>query len=300
MSELVKPLVLVTGIAGFTGVWMRRTLELAGYRVIGTTLHNPGPDDRLLDIESAAACKALVAELRPDYVIHLAAISFVVSDPASLYATNIVGTVNLLDALAALPRPPLKLVLASSANIYGHREGLLIREDEAPRPANHYATSKVAMEMMAATFFDLLPIVITRPFNYTGVGQGVEFLIPKIVKHFADRKSFIELGNTDVERDFSDVENVVTIYSRLLTSPLRSGVVNICTGIATSLTTIIGMMEQIAGYRIEVRVNPAFVRNNDIRTLTGDPSALLEATGPIERIPMRQTLEKMFRSMTTT
>jgi nucleoside-diphosphate-sugar epimerase len=293
----MKPLVLVTGIAGFTGVWMRRTLESAGYRVIGTTLAGAGPADRVLDIESAADCHALVAELNPEYVIHLAAISFVQSDPARLYAANIVGTVNLLEALAALPVPPRKVVLASSANVYGHREGVLIREDEPPQPANHYATSKLAMEMMAATFFPRLPIVITRPFNYTGVGQAVEFLVPKIVSHFAEGKSFIELGNTDVERDFSDVENVVEIYRRLLTSPLRSGVVNICTGIPTSLVAIIDMMKDIAGYEIEVRINPAFVRSNDIRTLTGDPRALIDATGPIEPIPLRNTLEKMYRAL---
>ena len=295
--EAVKPLVLVTGIAGFTGVWMRRTLESAGYRVIGTTLHDAGPNDRVLDIESPADCSTLMSELDPDYVIHLAAISFVQSDPARLYAANIVGTVNLLDALAALPRPPRKVILASSANVYGHREGILIREEEAPQPANHYAMSKLAMEMMAATFYARLPIVITRPFNYTGVGQAIDFLVPKIVSHFAERKPFIELGNTDVERDFSDVENVVDIYRRLLASPLRSRVVNICTGIATSLSAIIAMMEGIAGYRIDVRINPTFVRSNDIKTLTGDPRALIEATGPIAPMPMRNTLEKMYRAM---
>ncbi len=293
----MKPLVLVTGIAGFTGWWMRRALEAAGYRVIGTTLADAGPNDRVLNIESAADCDALVTELNPDFVIHLAAISFVQSDPARLYAANTVGTVNLLGALAALSSPPRKVILASSANVYGHREGVLIREGERPHPANHYATSKLAMEMMAATFFSRLPIVITRPFNYTGVGQAVEFLVPKIVSHFAERKSFIELGNTDIERDFSDVENVAEIYCRLLTSTLRSSVVNICTGIPTSLKAIIEMMEEIAGYRIEVRINPAFVRSNDIKTLTGDPQALTEATGPITPIPVRLTLEKMYRAM---
>lgn len=293
----MKPLVLVTGIAGFTGVWMRRSLEAAGYRVVGTTLAGAGPDDRVLDVESAEACHALVGELTPEYVVHLAAISFVQSDPARLYAANVVGTVNLLDALAALPRPPRKVILASSANVYGHREGLSIREDERPQPANHYAMSKLAVEIMAATFFERLPIVITRPFNYTGVGQAREFLIPKIVSHFAEGRPFIELGNTDVERDFSDVENVVEIYGRLLTSPVRSAVVNICTGVPTSLAAVIDMMERIAGYRIEIRVNPTFVRSNDIRTLTGDPRALIAATGPLEPIPMRRTLEKMYKAM---
>jgi nucleoside-diphosphate-sugar epimerase len=293
----MKPLVLVTGIEGFTGVLMRKELESHGYRVVGTTLANAGPADRVLNIESADACKAIVAETAPDFVIHLAGISFVQSDPARLYAANVVGTVNLLDALSEAAKTPKKVILASSANIYGDREGDRIAETEEPRPANHYAVSKLAMEKMAANFYDRLPIIITRPFNYTGVGQSTNFLIPKIVSHFACGKRHIELGNTDVERDFSDVEMVVQVYRRLLASPSRSITVNICTGTATSLTNVIAMMEEIAGYRIEVHVNPAFVRPNDIRHLTGDPRAMHAVTGAIKARPLRETLERMYRAL---
>jgi GDP-6-deoxy-D-talose 4-dehydrogenase len=292
----MKPLVLITGIEGFTGALMRKELESNGFRVVGTTLADAGPDDRVLDIESADACKAVVGEIAPDYVIHLAGISFVQSDPARLYSANVVGTVNLLEALAAAPKPPKKVVLASSANIYGNREGDRIAETEEPRPANHYAVSKLAMEKMAGNFYDLLPIIITRPFNYTGVGQSTNFLIPKIVSHFARRAASIELGNVGVERDFSDVRMVVEVYRKLLGSPARSIVVNICTGKAVSLAGVIEMMEEIAGYRIEVRVNPAFVRPNDIKHLTGDPRAMNAAIGPVDTRPLRTTLEDMYRS----
>ena len=295
--DAMKPLVLVTGIEGFTGASMRTELECAGYRVVGTTLANPQPGDRALDIESNEACLRTVGEIAPDFVIHLAGISFVVSDPARLYAANVVGTVNLLDALAALPNPPKKVVLASSANVYGNREGDRLAETEEPRPANHYAVSKLAMEKMAANYFDRLPIVMTRPFNYTGVGQSTNFLVPKIVSHFARGAAEIELGNIDVERDFSDVEMVVEVYRKLLESPVRSTAVNICTGTAASLGDIVAMMEDIAGYRIEVRVNPAFVRPNDIRHLTGDPAAMRAAVGDVQPRPLRATLERMYQAM---
>jgi nucleoside-diphosphate-sugar epimerase len=262
----MKPLVLVTGIEGFTGTSMRKELESHGYRVAGTTLANARPGDHILDIECADAC-------------------------------NVVGTVNLLEALASASTPPRKVVLASSANVYGNREGDRITEAEEPRPANHYAVSKLAMEKMAANFDDRLSIVITRPFNYTGVGQSTNFLIPKIVSHFARGERRIELGNTDVERDFSDVGMVVQVYRKLLESPVRSTIVNICTGTATSLGSVISMMEEIAGYHIEVRVNPAFVRSNDIRHLTGDPRAMQAAVGEIETRPLRATLEGMYRAL---
>lgn len=290
--------VLVTGVHGFTGVPLRGELELAGYSVVGTVLGDAGPGERTLDIASLEDCMATVTDVAPDFVIHLAGISFVQhADLSDFYRVNVVGTTNLLDALAHTNLPVKKVVLASSANVYGDIGGALIAEDQPAAPANHYATSKMAMEKLAATWFDRLPIVITRPFNYTGIGQSASFLVPKIVSHFARGERVIELGNTDVERDFSDVRMVANVYRRLMESDARSKSFNICTGVATSLRNVISMMEDIAGYRIEVRVNPAFVRSNDIRQLTGDPRALIDAIGPLHVIPFRDTLEGMYQAM---
>ena len=153
------------------------------------------------------------------------------------------------------------------------------------------------MEKMAATYFDRLPILLTRPFNYTGVGQTPSFLVPKIVSHFARGDRVIELGNTDVERDFSDVRMVVEVYRRLMETDLHSRAYNVCTGVATSLRAIIAAMEEIAGYAIEVKTNPAFVRNNEIARLTGDPSALIQAIGELPAMPLHRTLEDMYRAL---
>ena len=294
----VERRVLMTGARGFTGEPLRTALEAAGYAVIGTVVESAGPGERVLDLTSAADCAALVDEVRPDYVIHLAAISFVQhADAAEFYRVNVVGTTHLLDALAKAPHAPRKVVLASSANIYGNIGGALIAETQPPAPANHYAASKMAMEKMAATYFDRLPIVLTRPFNYTGIGQSPSFLVPKIVSHFARGERRIELGNTDIERDFSDVTMVVDAYRRLLESDASATAFNICTGRATSLQAIIALVEEIAGYSIEVVVNPAFVRANDIKRLTGDPRLLTDAIGPLDVVPLRTTLDGMYRAM---
>ena len=90
---------------------------------------------------------------------------------------------------------------------------------------------------------------------------------------------------------------VAQVYRRLMESDARSTRLNICTGVATSLRAVIGMMEEIAGYKIEVRVNPKFVRANDIERLTGDPRALVEAIGPIGPTDLHKTLLKMYKSM---
>lgn len=290
--------VLVTGIRGFTGRHLASELAGHGYDVVGTVLDAPAANERRLDVTSPDDCAALIAAVAPDYVIHLAAISFVAhADAAAFYRVNTVGTMSLLDALARHAPHVRKVVIASSANVYGNVGGPAIGEATPFAPANHYAASKVAMEYMVAGCFERLPIVLTRPFNYTGVGQSPSFLIPKIVSHFARGARTIELGNVDVARDFSDVSVVVDAYRRLLEADARSRAFNICSGTSTSLADVIATMESIAGYAIEVRVNPAFVRVNEIRTLTGDPGALAAAIGPQKPVPLRTTLEAMYADL---
>ena len=230
--------------------------------------------------------------------MHLAAVSFVGhADPTDFYRVNVVGTANLLEAIATHAPDVRKVLLASSANVYGNADGAPLTEARPFAPTNHYAASKVAMELMAANWFDRLPIVVTRPFNYTGPGQSPSFLVPKIVSHFARGERTIELGNVDVERDFSDVRTVAEAIRRLLAADVRSCALNVCSGEAVSLRQVITQVEAIAGYPIEVRVNPAFVRANDIRRLTGDPTALTRAIGPLARTPFARTLEDLYAAM---
>ena len=290
--------VLVTGARGFTGSPLLQALEQRGYTVIATGLQADDRGTEALDIASEASCAEVIGKWKPDYIVNLAAFSFIQhEDPTDFYRSNTIGVTNLLSAVARADYPIRKILLASSANVYGNTGGALINESQALAPANHYGASKMAMEKMAATYFDRLPIIITRPFNYTGVGQDPSFLVPKIVSHFARGARVIELGNIDVERDFSDVRVVADIYRRLMECEARSTVLNICTGVATSLRRVIELMQDVAGYTIEVRVNPAFVRSNDIRQLTGDPTALIGAIGPLHQIPLRDTLAAMYEAL---
>ena len=194
---------------------------------------------------------------QPDYVVHLAAISFVAhGDIQEFYRVNLLGTINLLSALTEVEKPLRKILLASSANVYGNVDVDIIDESVCPQPANHYAISKLAMEHAARLWFDTLPIIITRPFNYTGIGQAEHFLLPKIVAHFKRGEKEIELGNLEVERDFSDVRSVVRIYRQLLESAINSEIFNVCSGHGISLAKILQIMVALAGYEINVHVNP--------------------------------------------
>ncbi len=290
---------LVTGLTGFTGQYVARELRAAGYRVSGTAMPGAelGPDIINVDLTDRAAVIRMVEQVQPDVVVHLAAIAFVAhADAEHFYRVNIGGTRNLLEALAAQQHRPTAVLLASSANVYGNASAGVIDEGLPVAPANDYAVSKVAMEHMARLWGDKLPIVIARPFNYTGVGQHENFLLPKIVNHFRSGARLIELGNLDIARDFSDVRTVAATYRRLLAACPAGETFNVCSGQAHSLGSVIDTMSAIAGYSIDVRVNPAFVRSNDVLVLVGSNDKLARAVGRIAPIALADTLRWMYQA----
>jgi nucleoside-diphosphate-sugar epimerase len=281
------PTVLMTGASGFTGRLMTQALRCRDMDVV--TLD--------CDLLNQKAVEAAVMQVKPDWVVHLAALSFVGdSDSQAFYRVNVFGTLNLLEALKLLKTPPARVLIASSANIYGTPEVDIIHEGITPAPVNHYACSKLVMEHMVQPWCDHFPIVITRPFNYTGSGQNERFLIPKIVSHFQRKSPTIELGNLDVSRDFSDVRDVVAAYISLLESSVSGVKVNICSGRAIALRQVLDYMNEISGYTIEVLVNPAFVRANEIPVLRGDNRLLQQLVGHVPAILIEQTLSDMYMS----
>lgn len=297
VSQSDAPRAFVTGLGGFTGRYLAAELESAGYEVHGTAHGSEPSGPRLyaVDLCRREDLARVVAQVKPDVVAHLAAVSFVAhGDVDEIYRVNMVGTRNLLEALSGLTKRPRAVLLAGSANIYGNASVSLIDESLSAAPPNDYAVSKLSMEYMARLWMDRLPIVITRPFNYTGVGQSPKFLLPKIVSHFQCGERVIELGNIDVERDFSDVRMVAKSYSALLEMAPAGQVFNICSGTVVSLREVLRMMANIAGYEIEVRVNPALVRPNEVKRLQGDASALRGVIGELKPIPLRETLQWMY------
>jgi nucleoside-diphosphate-sugar epimerase len=293
-----KGRVLVTGRGGFTGRYAAEVLAARGWDVWGLSHRiSPalGPFHRAADLSDPDALTRVIEEIRPDAVLHLAGIAFVAhGNLEDIYRINLVGTRNLLGALARTGHGARGVVLASSANVYGNARQTPITEDTPPSPANDYAVSKLAMEYASKLFADDLPIVIARTFNYTGVGQDQKFLVPKIVAHFRKRAERIELGNLDVARDFSDVRDVARIYTALLESDAARGqTVNVCSGRSIALGDIIEMCRRFTGHDIDAAVNPAFVRQNEIKILRADPARLEYLLGKLDRYPFEDTLRWM-------
>ena len=288
--------VLVTGSEGFTGRYVCNEFAGAGWEVWGAGVQ-PKPDNpRYLSIDllRPETLGPIGEHIKPHVVVHLAATAFVAAaDPTTFYNVNLLGTRHLLEALSTASTPPLCTILASSANVYGNSTLEVLDETADTHPVNDYAVSKLAMEYLAKTYMDRLGIVITRPFNYTGVGQESWYLIPKIVGHFKELSPLIELGNTDVARDFSDVRDIARAYRLLAEKSPLGETFNLCAGEATALETCIGMASDITGHEIEVKVNPDFVREKEIKILRGSREKLDSVTGYEQRYEIRETLEWM-------
>jgi nucleoside-diphosphate-sugar epimerase len=282
---------LITGIESFTGQYIRHAFEAQGYEVHGTVLgQSSGERIYTCDITQSDQIDAIIAQVRPDTVIHLAAITFVPDgNSVEIYTVNLFATLHLLEALVRHDLPLQKVILPSTSNVYGNIPLEAIPETTCPQPLSHYALSKYGMEQMARNYFDRLPIILTRPFNYTGAGQTERFVIPKIVNHFREKRSTMELGNIDVYRDFSDVRDVAEGYLVLAESSLSSDIVNIASGNVFSLREIIAMAESAAQHQLEVFINPAFVRANEIERLGGD-NTRLKSLGWSPRYSMEETI----------
>jgi nucleoside-diphosphate-sugar epimerase len=289
--------ILITGVEGFTGKYLREYLLDQDYDVIGTS-YDTSDDSRVItmDITDVDSVRECLLKVQPDYIIHLAALSFIAHDnERAFYDVNLFGTLNLLNTITEIDLPIKKVVLASSANIYGNKsQYALIHESCPPGPVNHYAMSKLAMEHMSMQFSHHIPIVITRPFNYTGPGQDPKFLIPKIVQHVKDKKENIELGNIDIYRDFSDVRDIINYYAKLMFNEEALGIFNLCSGTVYSVRDIISMVQVIADYKIKIQVNPMFVRDNDIKKLVGDNSKLINTIHVMPQYALEQTLSDMY------
>lgn len=288
---MCKPRVLVTGASGFTGHYVCKEFESQGFDVFGLT-RDGSINGKSIDLCSYDEVLQCVDIVQPNSVVHLAAIAYVgYGIPNDFYRVNVEGTLNLLRSLETVGSVLGTVVLASSANVYGDvYQQQPISEDFAPKPVNDYAVSKLSMEYMACLHMNTLPIVIARPFNYTGVGQRENFLVPKIVRAFRERQPILELGNIHVSRDFSDVRDIAKYYHQLVMKSIHGQTVNLCSGKSFEVGEIIRMCEQITGHTVRVDSVERFQRENELKQLLGNPKQLISLTGSCAQYSMRDTL----------
>lgn len=290
----------ITGLEGFTGHYLKNELRQAGYEVLGVT--KPGSstfEDDLIhcDINNLTLLRAIIKDFKPNYIVNLAGISFVEhAKTADLHKVNHLGVITLLNAILQSKHLPEKILLPSTAHVYGNQKYFPITENIEPSPTSDYAISKYQMEQSVQNWFQKFPLIIVRPFNYTGAGQSNLFLPAKLVEHFVQKAPSIELGNLQVARDWSDVRDVVGIYRLLLESESAGLMVNVSSGKCHTLQSVIDTLNDLSGHQLQIKTDPALMRANEIMELSGDNSLLHSIVGSVKYRSLDQTLGWMLEN----
>jgi GDP-4-dehydro-6-deoxy-D-mannose reductase len=297
--------VLITGASGFAGGYLARACCSAGDSVLGLSRSSAVPpgagEGRAIDLLDAGAFGTAVREFEPEVVCHLAALSSVGrswEQPAQTMQGNAVAAANVLEAVR-LEAPGARVVWVSSCEVYGSADRLPIDEQAPLRPANPYAVSKLAGELLAAVYAEAhgLGVVRVRPFNHTGPGQPSVFVSSSLARQAAEarlrgaRSVTLVTGNPDTRRDFIDVRDAVRAY-RLLAERAHAGeVYNVSSGESISTAEQVGLIaEVIAPIEVEHVVDPDRVRAHEVMDLRGSHDRLTAATGWQPEIPLRQTV----------
>jgi GDP-4-dehydro-6-deoxy-D-mannose reductase len=253
-----------------------------------------------VDLRDADAVRRMLAEIRPDVVYHLAALSSVGrswEDPAEVLNSNVASAVNLLEALRSAA-PGARVVWVSSCEVYGTPAAMPIAEDAPVQPANPYAVSKASGDLLAAVYAEAheLDLLRVRPFNHAGPGQLPIFIVSSLARQAAEGlvtgASTIEIvtGSPDTRRDFTDVRDVVRAY-RLLAAQGEPGVYNVSSGRSVSANEHVALLaDLVAPVPVRHAVDPALVRISEIAELRGSNDRLVQATGWRPEIPLRQTM----------
>jgi GDP-4-dehydro-6-deoxy-D-mannose reductase len=311
---------LVTGAAGFAGshlaeLLLSRGAEVFGLVVPGGSLENleevrghPQRAGRLqlteADIVHDEHLVEIVADVRPDQVYHLAAVSSVrrsVQDPGETFRVNTVGTRNLLEAIRRAEIRP-RILIVSSAEAYGESAELPrpLREDDPLLPVSPYGASKAAAEAVACRYGDRegLPIVRVRPFPHTGPRHAPQFVFPDWARQLAEaeagrRAPQLYAGNLDVRRDLSDVRDVVAAYVLALERGEAGAVYNVCGGRVYTLREVLQVLIGLTRLKVEVVIEPERLRPQDLNVLAGSPEALHARTGWEASIPLSRTLDDL-------
>lgn len=288
--------ILITGGTGFTGRPLAQRLRGDSHEVLALGYDPNELEARRFDLSNFESITRVLVDFRPNAVVHLAGMAATQHKALDqLYSANVIGTANLFAALLNLKIKPRLIIMASSAHVYGPiGSDVLLDEDSPVKPSTHYGVSKHAAEEIASIYAREFAVLICRPFNYTGPGQSTEFLVPKIVRHYVERRKEIRLGNLDLYRDLSDIDRVVEAYARLVASSPHFNIVNICSGRAAHLSDIISIMDDLAGYSIKIVPAPELLRKGEPRTVIGSPSRLEGLVGILPNPELRETLTRMY------
>ena len=294
--------VLVTGSEGFVGTHLIKALRETPYEVVPVSypLLMPEKGNYVpLDILNQEMSRDVVKSYGPDIIFHLAAISSVsksLRDPQLTYQTNIIGTVNLLEAAKSLNKK-IRFIFVSTCELYGGGDGLTEASEIILK--NPYAISKYAAELICRNYLmEDIGCVILRPFNHTGPGQAEDFVLPTIAKQIAEiekssRPPLIEIGNKEIKREFINISDMIEAYVRALEKCQPGEIYNISSNIGYTLSEVLDIFKELSRARFEIKIDPSKMRKVDIPVLTGDGRKFSSLTGWQPKFKLAKTLEDL-------
>ncbi len=299
---------IIIGGAGFVGPYLARhlTQDLHWETRVTKLPHESFPEDTAptvdLDITNPAAIADLLRTETPDIIFHLAAQSSVAvawKKPALTAEINVIGAINLLEALRTYGGTPPRTILIGSSEEYGAPPlGTTQIDEETPlHPRNPYAVTKVAQNMFGMLYADAyqLPIITVRAFNHIGIGQSPQFVVADFchqVTAIRKRKMppQMHVGNLSVARDFTDVRDVVRAYTLLAQYGHIGQTYNVGSGYATPICDLLEEIIRQSGVDIRVIPDPEKIRPSETPTLCADITKLQRDTGWTPQIPLSQTI----------
>lgn len=287
MARLTGP-ILVTGGNGFVGTWLLRRLAASGYeawsavRRLGTTTVE-GINEIVFDLEDPASIFQALSRVQPSGIVHLAGMASPhLSNlrPEAVYNVNFLGTQRILESCRVLGLAP-RVVLAGSATVYGKvsPEDLPLVESRPPRPLDPYSLSKAATEMLAPLYSAHFPVVVARPFNHTGPGQGTDFVLPAFAAQIARIEAGLQppelrVGDLSSERDFLDVRDVSNAYLALLENGEAGSIYNVSSGSCRTVSRWLETLVSLSKVPVEISVDPSRLFAQSNPRLVGDNSRL--------------------------
>lgn len=316
MAKNLKRKALITGITGFAGSHLAELLLSRGHEVWGTTRPRSKTDnidsiENKLHLEDADlldshSLSTIVSKIKPDYIFHLAAQSFVQSSwasPANTMELNIVGSVHLFEAVRRAELDSV-IQIACSSEEYGlvYDNELPIKETNPLRPQSPYAVSKVAMDYLGYQYFMSygIKIIRTRGFNHTGPRRGEVFVTSNFAKQIAEiekgkKSPVIEVGNLEAHRDWTDVRDMVKGYLLSVEKGEPGEVYNICTGKAIKVGDMLDLLISMSTVKHKIKIieDPTRMRPSDVPVLLGDCSKFQKRTGWKVEIPFEKTMEDL-------
>lgn len=300
------PKSLITGINGFVGTHLNNHLLSKGHEVFGTTKPDGGKpsEDHLfsVDILDYEGIKKVIAELEPDFICHLAALtspSASFTNPSETITNNIGGQLNILKAVKELKLMNTRVLVVSSAEVYGQvgEKDLPIDEKTPLNPTSPYAVSKIAQDFLGLQYYlsQNVDCVRVRPFNHVGPYQSPAFVIPAFAKQIAEiekgqQEPVMKVGNLEAKKDFTDVRDIVVAYEQLLEKGESGEVYNVGSGKSYKISEILDMLLSMSEKNIIVEKDPALMRPIEIPELVCDYSKLHRQTGWKPEISIAQAL----------